>query len=118
MFEKSKQRRGRSADRYPDVEPSGRPKAEGSLMSFWLVTLAGALLALAGAAFAAWGLFLLDGALSPDNHTNPLRDIGIAMGIGATLLGGIPCLCGVVMMWISVRRRRTFSHKRRHVREW
>ena len=45
-------------------------------MSSWWVTLAGALLALAGAAGAAWGLFLLDRALAPDNHTNPLRDVG------------------------------------------
>src|SRR6476620_10842208 len=62
MFEKSKRRRGRSPERYPDVEPSGRSGAEGTVMSSWWVTLAGALLALAGAAFAAWGLFLLDGA--------------------------------------------------------
>jgi hypothetical protein len=118
MFEKSKQRRGRSPERYPEVEPSGRPGAEGSVMSSWWVTLAGAVLALAGAAGVAWGLFLLGGALAPENHTNPLRDVGIAMGVGATLLGGLPCLCGVVMMWISVRRRRASSPKGWHAREW
>jgi hypothetical protein len=42
---------------------------------------------------------------SPDNDTNALREIGIALGVGATVLGFVPFLCGVVMMRVSARRR-------------
>lgn len=87
-------------------------------MASWWVTVAGAVLALAGAAAAAWGLFLFFGALSPDNDTNALREIGIIMGVGVTVLGGLPFLCGVAMMGISVQRRHTSSPRRRHAREW
>jgi len=87
------------------------------LTSSWWATVAGAVLALAGAAALAGGLFLLRGALAPDNDTNPLREVGTAMGIGATLVGALPCLCGVAILWISLRRRRVLSPKRRAVRE-
>jgi hypothetical protein len=115
MVDKFKQHAGRSPERYPNPEPIGHPEG-GGLRSSWFVTVAGAVLALAGAAGAAWGLFILNVAFSPDNRTNPLREIGIAMGAGVALLCGLLCLCGVLTMLISVRRRRTSSRKRGRLR--
>jgi hypothetical protein len=108
MFERALQRLGRAPDRYP-VEPSagaGRD-ARHSVLASWWVTAVGVVLAVAGAAGALWGLVLLRGALSADNAGNPLREVGVAMGVGASLLGALPCLGGIALVWASGRRRRS-----------
>lgn len=64
----------------------------------WWVPAVGALVALGGAAVALWGVWYLRGALAPDNRTNPLRDIGLAVGIGTSGLGAIACLSGLALV--------------------
>jgi hypothetical protein len=108
-FDQLRQRLGRAAERYPDAPaPSGQTAAEpgtGALSSWW-VTVAGAALAAGGAVVGMWGLSYLRGALSPDNRSNPLREIGVVTGVGAASLAALAFLCGVGLVWISARRRR------------
>lgn len=58
----------------------------------------GAVVALVGAAVALWGALYLRFALAPDNRTNPLREIGLAVGIGASVLGAVACLGGLALV--------------------
>lgn len=88
-------------------------------MSSWWVTAVGAALAVAGGVCAIWGLLYLRDALSPGNPSNPLREVGIAFGVGATpWLGGLPCLGGIALIMASIRRRGRTSPKRRQSLDW
>lgn len=76
------------------------------------VTAFGCVLAVAGAVVAVYGAWYLTGALSADNRTNPLREIGIAIGAGALVVGALPCLAGLGLVVRGVRRRRVpVSHR-------
>ncbi|GAA2164596.1 hypothetical protein FHX52_4683 [Humibacillus xanthopallidus] len=112
MFDKVMLRLGRAPERYPKAlvapdrdEGKGGEGGEGVLSSWW-TTGVGAVLALAGAAGAVWGLVQLGGALSADNRSNPLREIGVVMAVGATALGAIVLLSGAGLVWAAARRRR------------
>lgn len=69
-------------------------------------TAVGCVFAVAGAVLAGYGAWYLTGALSPDNRTNPLREVGIAIGVGALVIGALPCLAGLALVVRGVRRRR------------
>ncbi|MER7070308.1 hypothetical protein [Terrabacter sp. NPDC000476] len=70
------------------------------------VTAFGCVLALAAAVLAGYGAWYLTGALSADNRTNPLRELGVAIGMGALVTGAPPCLAGLALVVRGVRRRR------------
>ncbi|HET7799720.1 MAG TPA: hypothetical protein VFL38_04820 [Humibacillus xanthopallidus] len=109
MFEKVRLRLGRAPERYPEaLAGPDREEGEGGegVLSSWWTTGVGAVLAIAGAAGTVWGLVQLRGALSADNRSNPLREIGVIMGVGATALGAIVLLSGAGLVWASARRRR------------
>lgn len=109
VFEKVMLRLGRAPERYPEAQAApDRDGGEGggSVLSSWWTTGLGAVLALAGAVGAVWGLLLLRGALSADNRSNPLREIGVIMAVGATALAAVVLLVGAGLVWASTRRRR------------
>jgi hypothetical protein len=113
MFDDLRRRLGRASERYPDARaPHGRTGAEPgrlrgtSALSSWWVSGVGAALVLGGALGGLWGLLYLRGALSPDNRTNPFREIGVAAGAVATSLAAIILLGGVGLVWASSRSRR------------
>ncbi|GAA2485190.1 hypothetical protein [Terrabacter carboxydivorans] len=108
MFDRLSQRLGRASERYPEQAPASGATADrgpGFLASWWAVAV-GAVLTVAGAAGALWGLVSLHGALAPDNVTNPLREIGVVIGVGALVVGAVPCLGGLALVVASSRRRR------------
>lgn len=102
MFERLSQRLGRSPDRYPERVPAD---GEPGFVASWWATAVGAVLTVAGAAGVLWGLVYLHGALSPDNATNPWREIGVAIGVGALVVGAVPGLGGLALVVASTRRR-------------
>ena len=70
--------------------------------------------ALAGVAGTAWGLWYLMGALSPDNSTNELRELGVAFGIAPTVAGGLLVVAGVWTGTVAATRRRARASSDRH----
>ncbi|WP_020145781.1 hypothetical protein [Terracoccus sp. 273MFTsu3.1] len=75
-------------------------------MSTRWVAVVGGVLTVVGAACAGWGLVYLAGALSPENAGNELREIGVAVGIGAVVVGALPAVAGILLMVSASRRRR------------
>ena len=70
--------------------------------------------AFAGVAGTAWGLWYLHGALSPDNSTNELRELGVGIGIAATVTGGLLVIAGLWTGTVAAKRRRARASSDRH----
>ena len=66
----------------------------------------GVLLALARVGVIVWGSWYALGALSPENRSNELKDIGVAFGIAAILGGGLLIVTGVWTGTIAEKRKR------------
>jgi hypothetical protein len=67
----------------------------------------GWLLTLGGGAGLVWGLYYLLSALAPENRTNELRELAIALGIAAAALSAAVGIAGLFMVNAGSRRRRS-----------
>ncbi len=62
--------------------------------------------ALVGVAGTAWGLWCLHGALSPENSTNEWRELGVGIGVAATVTGALLVVAGFWTGTVAAKRRR------------
>ena len=71
-----------------------------------MMLVVGALFSACGAVGLAVGLNYLLGALAPENRSNELRELGVALGIAAVTLSAVLGLGGLGLVVAGMRRRR------------
>lgn len=82
-------------------------------LGFWsarassrMLFVVGGLISACGAVGLVRALTYLLGALSPDNRTNELRDLGVGLGIAGVALSALAGLGGLVLISLGTRHRR------------